>query len=137
MARSSARSSVSSPLARSRCSGSGGSWRVERTSRRLAGAARNSCSIAAQISGLRMLWKSSTTTTSGSSSSAKAVQQLDDERRRRAAARPGEPPQAGARRRDAVDGGEPLRPESRLGQLRARCEPRDLTRVSGEPRGEQ
>ena len=66
-----------------------------------------------------------------------AVQQLDDERRRRAAARPGEPPQARARRRNAMDGGEPLRPESRFGQLRARCEPRDLTRVCGEPRGEQ
>ena len=66
-----------------------------------------------------------------------AVQQLDDERPGRAGARAGEPSQRRACGRDPVDRGEPLRPERRLGQLGARGQPRDLTRVRREPRCEQ
>ena len=66
-----------------------------------------------------------------------AVEQLQHEAGRRPRAGRRDPAERGPRRHDALDRGQPLRPERRLAEPTPRSEPRDPRRLHGEPRREE
>ena len=136
-ARSRARSSVSSPLARRRCNGSIGSWRVASTSRSDAGAARQQ--LVERRRDLEALHGVEVVDHGDDRllELREPVEELQHEAGRRARARRRDPPERRARRHDPLDRRQPLRPERRLTQAAARREPRDVRRLDGEPRREQ